>query len=94
MIRLYYAKRKCFLRIDHFYNSNLSRVCSTVEYTIPDEENPPDLKMVQGSAECQLFLVTKRHKLSSGVLRFTTSIWALSDDKNVRVQQERECFPH
>ena len=59
-----------------------------VEYTIPDEETPGDLKLVKATTDCRLCLVTKRKKLSTGGLSFSTSIWALSDDRRVRMQQE------
>lgn len=61
---------------------------SCVEYTQPDENTPGDLKMIKAMTECRLCLVTKRRKLSTGGLRFSTSIWALSEDRSVRMQQE------
>ena len=30
-------------------------------------------------------------KLSTGVLRFMTGVWTLSNDRSVLVQQKREC---
>lgn len=60
------------------------------EYTQPDELEPGGFKMVQATSECQIYLITKRHTLSNGLMCFTTSIWVLSDDRSVRLQQERK----
>ena len=42
----------------------------------------------QACKDCKVCIVTKSQKLSSGVLRFMTSIWALSDDRSTRLQQK------
>lgn len=49
--------------------------------------------MVQATTEAQIYLITKRHKLSNGLTCFSTSIWVLSDDRTVRLQQERKHQP-
>lgn len=46
--------------------------------------------MVEAAANCKVSVVTKRQKLSTGETHFITSIWALSDDRTVRLQQERK----
>ena len=42
----------------------------------------------QACKDCKVCIVTKSQKLSSGALRFMTSIWALSDDRSTRLQQK------
>ena len=49
--------------------------------------------MVEAASNCKVSIVTKRQKLSTGETRFITSIWALSDDRTVRLEQERKPPP-
>ncbi|KAI9729948.1 MAG: hypothetical protein M1834_006145 [Cirrosporium novae-zelandiae] len=60
----------------------------TVEYTQPDEDEPGGLKMVEAAGSSRVFISTNRQKLSNGSVRFSTSIWTLSEDRKARVQQE------
>ncbi|MCJ1400113.1 hypothetical protein MMC11_003316 [Xylographa trunciseda] len=59
-----------------------------IDYTQPNEEIPGEWKMVEACKTCKVYLVTRKQKLASGALRFTTSIWALSNDRGVRLQQK------
>ncbi|MCJ1417399.1 hypothetical protein MMC32_003743 [Xylographa parallela] len=59
-----------------------------IDYTQPNEEIPGEWKMVEACKNCTVKLITRKQKLASGALRFTTSIWAFSDDRGVRLQQK------
>ncbi|MCJ1320126.1 hypothetical protein MMC15_005463 [Xylographa vitiligo] len=59
-----------------------------IDYTQPNEEIPGEWKMVEACKNCKVHLITRKQKLASGALRFTTSIWAFSDDRGVRLQQK------
>ncbi|SLM39530.1 hypothetical protein LPUS_10090 [Lasallia pustulata] len=61
---------------------------TSIEYTQPDEGKQGEFRMVEAVSDCKVSVVTKRQKLSTGENRFVTSIWALSDDRSVRLQQE------
>ncbi|KAL9117639.1 MAG: hypothetical protein Q9187_005822 [Circinaria calcarea] len=59
----------------------------SIEYTQPDETQPGEWRMVDACPSCSVYLVRKQHNLTSGAIRYSTSIWALSDDGSVRVEQ-------
>ena len=72
---------------------------SCVEYTVPDEEKPGDWKIVEATKMCQISVVTKMFKLpNTDKTRYISSIWALSDDRKVRLQQrlqdDEEIIPY
>ena len=71
---------------------------ASVEYTVPDEDKPRDWKIVEATKNCQISVVTKRFKLSSDKTRYISSIWTLSDDRKVRLQQrlldDEEIIPY
>ncbi|KAI9818418.1 MAG: hypothetical protein M1827_000477 [Pycnora praestabilis] len=58
-----------------------------VEYAVFDNEEG-DFKMVQAAADCHIYLIRRKEPLSSGGVRFFTSIWALSENRSVRIQQK------
>ncbi|KAK8199604.1 uncharacterized protein BKA78DRAFT_348622 [Phyllosticta capitalensis] len=61
-----------------------------VEYLQPlkDETNPFDLEMGTAMKSCRVLIVRRRGTRQDGRFKFTTSIWALSDDNRVRMQQK------
>ena len=72
---------------------------SSVEYTVPDEDKPRDWKIVEATKKCKISVVTKRFKLpNTNKTRYISSIWALSDDRKVRLQQrlldDEEIIPY
>lgn len=62
---------------------------TAVEFTQADPENPANLRMVEAVSLCRILVATKKQELSSESTRYVTSIWAISDDHEVRVQQKR-----
>ena len=62
---------------------------TSVDYTQPDENKVGEWRMVKACGECSIKLITRKKKISGGV-RYLTSIWVLSDDRSVRMQQKRE----
>lgn len=70
------------------------RIASLVEYTAPDPETPGELKMIEAATACKIKVITKMQKYATGS-HFETSIWVLSNDKKVRLQQKcRLQFPN
>ncbi|MCJ1478702.1 hypothetical protein MMC13_007384 [Lambiella insularis] len=70
-------------------SSNIDhRRASLIDYTVPNEEIHGEWKMAKACKNCTVRLVTRKQKLASGALRFTTSIWTFSDDRSVRLQQK------
>ena len=72
---------------------------TSVEYTVPDEEKNGDFRMEEATSSCTISVVTKRFKIpSTNKTRYITSIWALNDDRTVRLQQrlldDEECIPY
>jgi len=65
-----------------------------VEYNslIETEESSKtsEFEIVEAAHHCRICVVRRRDSLPDGSLRFTTSIWAFSDDRQVRLQQKRE----
>ena len=59
----------------------------SIDYTEPDTEKYGEWKMAQACAGCTIMLIRKRQKLSTGAIRFATSVWAFSDDLRVRLEQ-------
>lgn len=61
-----------------------------VEYLQPlkDETNPFDLEMDTATKSARVLIVRRRGTRQDGQFKFTTSIWALSDDNKVRMQQK------
>ena len=64
------------------------RFGTCVEYTAPDEENPGEWKMTEAASACKIYIITKMQKYANGS-RFISSIWSMSDDRKIRVQQKR-----
>jgi hypothetical protein len=62
-----------------------------VEYTVPDEDNPGEWKMKEAASSCKISVITRMQKYSTGS-RFVTSIWTVTDDRRVRLQQKRKLF--
>lgn len=72
---------------------------TSVEYTVPDQDRPGDWKMIEATQNCQISVVTKRFKLPhTDKTRYITSIWTLSNDRKVRLQQrlldDEEIIPY
>lgn len=63
------------------------RAATLVEYTAPDPETPGQLKMVEVATACKISVITKMRKYATGS-HFETSIWTVSNDKKVRLQQK------
>ena len=45
-------------------------------------------RVVKTATECQIILLRKREVQSDGSVKFITSIWGISDDRSIRMQQE------
>lgn len=70
------------------------RSATLVEYTAPDPETPGELKMIEVASACKIKIITKMQRYATGS-HFETSIWVLSNDKKVRLQQKcRFQFPN
>ncbi|KAH7051252.1 hypothetical protein B0J12DRAFT_573240 [Macrophomina phaseolina] len=71
-----------------------------VEYLQPpkDENFPLDVEMGDAMGACRILVVRKRDLRPGGSIRLVTSIWSLSDDGLVRMQQKLadgvEVIPH
>ncbi|KAK7710925.1 hypothetical protein SLS57_008241 [Botryosphaeria dothidea] len=71
-----------------------------VEYLHPpkDEMAPLDVEMGDAMGSCRILVVRKRDARPNGSIRLVTSIWSLSDDGAVRMQQKLadgvEVVPH
>ncbi|KAI9752853.1 MAG: hypothetical protein M1815_000228 [Lichina confinis] len=61
--------------------------CKRVEYAEWDSK-AKDYRLRTVAARCQVCLVQRAEELPDGGTRNTTSIWALSDDRQVRLQQK------
>ncbi|KAL9129707.1 MAG: hypothetical protein Q9217_001910 [Psora testacea] len=61
---------------------------ASVEYTQSDEKEEGGLKMVEACSTCKISIVTRGHAGSAGNIRYTSSIWALSDNRKVRLQHK------
>lgn len=66
-----------------------------MEYLQPpkDENFPLDVEMGDAMGACRILVVRKRDLRPGGSIRLVTSIWSLSDDGLVRMQQKRKYFP-
>ncbi|MCJ1306878.1 hypothetical protein MMC25_000522 [Agyrium rufum] len=60
---------------------------TSIDYTLPDPDKVGDFKSLQASGPCQIMIVRKKQRLSTKQIRFSTSIWAFSDDRSVRLEQ-------
>lgn len=60
-----------------------------MEYTQQVEDKPGEFEMIEASSSCKISIVTKRYRISENNTRYITSIWAMSDDRSVRLQQKR-----
>lgn len=83
----FFAKRKRYLESAWLIAYMMIRVATLVEYTAPDLETPGELKMIEVAAACKISIITKMQKYATGS-HFETSIWTLSNDKKVRLQQK------
>ncbi|KAK5109457.1 hypothetical protein LTR62_007017 [Meristemomyces frigidus] len=66
-----------------------------VEYarTLPDEPDPRfNTEMKEACKECRICVIRKREQRELGGTKVITSIWALSDDGEVRLQQKLSEF--
>ncbi|KAF2087016.1 hypothetical protein K490DRAFT_43232 [Saccharata proteae CBS 121410] len=63
---------------------------TAVEYLKPpdDESRPLEAGLGEAMKDCRICIVRKRDTRPDGSSRFLTSIWALSDDHEVRMQQK------
>lgn len=55
---------------------------------MPDEDNPGEWKMTEAAAACKIYIITKMQKNHAGA-RFISSIWSISEDRRIRMQQKR-----
>lgn len=65
-----------------------------VEYTSKaqgeeDNELAFEVRMIRVMKQCRVCVVRKRRMYANGEVRMNTSIWALSDDDTIRMQQSR-----
>ncbi|KAI9762661.1 MAG: hypothetical protein M4579_000279 [Chaenotheca gracillima] len=58
-----------------------------VEYA-HKQDHDTDFEMVRAAAECRIYLVQKQDRLPSGSIRHVASIWTMSNDRSVRLQQK------
>ena len=49
--------------------------------------------MIEATGPCRISIITKKQQLSAGSTRYITSVWAISDDRGVRMQQKRMYKP-
>lgn len=75
--------------------------CRLVEYAqpVPDEPDPRyNVEMIPGCQEARVCVIRKRENRALGGSKVVTSIWCLSDDGEVRLQQklseEQETVPY
>lgn len=54
---------------------------------------PLDVEMGDAMGSCRILVVRKRDARPNGSIRLVTSIWSLSDDGAVRMQQKRTITP-
>lgn len=62
-------------------------LATSVDYTIPDEDKPGDYLMTNACSACKIYLITKGLQLPSGKSHWSTSIWAVSNDRYTRLEQ-------
>lgn len=60
-----------------------------VEYLCLNQDTYANV-MVRACRRCQVYLVQRYEPQSNGDDHYSVSIWALSDDRQVRFQQTRE----
>jgi hypothetical protein len=48
-----------------------------------------DARMVKAATDCQIVLLRKKDAQPDGTVKFITSVWGISDDRSVRMQQKR-----
>lgn len=53
-------------------------------------QRPNESQIEEVMEDCRICVVRRREAYGKGQSRFTTSIWAFSDDRSVRFQHERE----
>jgi hypothetical protein len=46
-------------------------------------------KVIKAATDCQIILLRKRDVRPDGTVKFITSVWGISDDRSVRMQQKR-----
>lgn len=63
-----------------------------MQYIKPAEEGqrPSESQVEEVMEDCRICVVRRRETYGLGQSRFTTSIWAFSDDRTVRFQHDRE----
>lgn len=52
-------------------------------------ERPANVRIATAMEDCRICILRKRESSDDGMLRMSTSIWALSEDGNARMQQSR-----
>lgn len=65
--------------------------CKLVDYaqTVPDEPDPRyNVDMVEACQQARVYVIRKRENREHGGTKVVTSIWCLSDDGEVRLQQK------
>lgn len=63
-----------------------------VEYTKWDVAED-DFKMLDAAQQCMIYLIQRQEPRENGDIRFVSSVWALSNDRTVRLQQKRTLTP-
>ncbi|KAL9037202.1 MAG: hypothetical protein Q9214_005805 [Letrouitia sp. 1 TL-2023] len=73
---------------------NASILCQvtglSVEFTKPEDDNKKRSELIQAASESKVSIVTRMRPNSIGRIRYVTSIWTLSHDRKVRMQQQRK----
>lgn len=83
------SPRLMFLTIFSWSLTRELRKALRVEYT-EWNEMAHDWNMVQAASECRVLIIRRLKGRSQGALQFATSIWVLSSDRSVRLEQECE----
>ncbi|KAH0544406.1 hypothetical protein FGG08_001432 [Glutinoglossum americanum] len=58
----------------------------SIEYA--QQKDDGDAIMVKATANCQVMLLRKREVQPDGTVKFITSVWGISDDRSVRMEQK------
>jgi hypothetical protein len=58
-----------------------------IEYARRDDDG--EATIVKAATDCQIMLLRKRDAQPDGTVKFITSVWGMSDDLSVMMQQRR-----
>lgn len=61
-----------------------------MEFTTPEDDNTKRSELIQAASESRVSIVTRMRYNSVGRIRYVTSIWTLSHNRKVRMQQQRK----